>query len=101
MSVDLEEQLKRTRDHLSYGGGTAFPVVLQGVGGAYGETALISRGLSIRDYFAGLALPKAWEEECRCPTHSGAKGAPSYKGVAERAYLLADAMLAERNRGES
>ena len=46
-------------------------------------------GMSLRDWFAGMAIIAI-----------GAH-ATTHEGVAERAYALADAMLAERERGKN
>ena len=52
-------------------------------------------GMTLRDFFAAQALPQAWESEHHKPTHGPE---PTFIGVAERAYLIADAMLAERSK---
>lgn len=63
-------------------GGPAFPVV--------DEDGMASRGMNLRDWFAGQALKWA--------TDSGwLLNEPQY--VAERAYDMADAMLAARAKG--
>lgn len=46
-------------------------------------------GMSLRDWFAGMALPA-------CISMSGQDG--SFEGDAANAYHAADAMLAERNK---
>lgn len=43
---------------------------------------------------AMAALPLAWQSEHAAPTHGKE---PTYLGVAERSYLLADAMLKARD----
>lgn len=54
-------------------------------------------GMTLRDYFAAVALPIAWALECAAPTGPYSEQMePTYKGAAIRAYYLADAMLAER-----
>jgi hypothetical protein len=54
-------------------------------------------GMTLRDYFAGEALPMAWAEEQKRPTGPYSLCMePTYKGIAQRAYHMADAMLAER-----
>ena len=74
-------------------GGAAFPRMLpDGIGGYS-----VAAGMTLRDYFAGQALAAVYDAENRIPTHNG----PSYQGAAERAYLFADAMLAERERTEA
>ena len=52
-------------------------------------------GMKLRDYFAAKAIPFAVGVEEHSPTY-GTAG--SYRGIAARAYLLADAMIAERNK---
>lgn len=54
-----------------------------------------SGGMSLRDYFAAKAIPVAtkWEEES--PTYDSHDN-PTFRGIAERAYLMADAMLKAR-----
>jgi len=64
-------------------GGAAFPVPEMGTNERY-------QGMTLRDYFAAKALPSIvsscdWEDE-ECTVQS----------MAEDAYSLADAMLAER-----
>ena len=66
-------------------GGPAFPAPI-----APGADWLCDA--SLRDVFAWQAIPSAVLFERESPTYEG----PSYKGIAERAYLIADAMLAER-----
>jgi hypothetical protein len=56
--------------------------------------------MTLRDYFAAAALPQAWESEHAAPTYNSCKSEPTFRGVAKRAYLMADAMLAERERGQ-
>lgn len=51
-----------------------------------------SGGMSLRDYFAAAAIQAVVPLEIEAPTYNGS----TYQGMAERAYLLADAMLAER-----
>jgi hypothetical protein len=45
-------------------------------------------GMTLRDWFAGMAL------------HASFGSGESFNDVAERAYLYADAMIAERNKGK-
>ena len=51
-------------------------------------------GAPLRDQMAMAALPLAWQSEHAAPTHGKE---PTYLGVAERSYLLADAMLKARD----
>ncbi|MDE2020586.1 MAG: hypothetical protein KGJ13_09650 [Patescibacteria group bacterium] len=52
-----------------------------------------SGGLSVRDYFAAAALPACIQT---CANDSGSAEKESY--FAMRAYMCADAMLAERDK---
>jgi len=52
-----------------------------------------SQGMSLRDWFAGKAIDAACDME-KCDV------CPSFLGAAKRAYLLADAMLRERDGGK-
>ena len=49
-------------------------------------------GMTLRDYFAAMAIAAAAGDELRQPTYAE----PTYKGTADRAYLYADAMLKAR-----
>lgn len=60
----------------------AFPMVIQTVQGA-----VASRGMTLRDWFAGQALAGL-----SAKNHAGGVS------IAKSAYALADAMLAERGR---
>jgi len=73
-------------------GGPAFPHAKVDMNG-WAEDQLAD-GMSLRDYFAARAIPMAAECEANAPT--GARGETTYQGIAERCYLLADAMLAAR-----
>lgn len=68
-------------------GGSAFPVTRREY----------LPGMTLRDYFAAVALPLAWEIECDRPTGPYSEDMePSYAGAATRAYYMADAMIKER-----
>ena len=67
-------------------GGPAFPTTPTGE-----QVAGVTGGRSLRDWFAGQALAQAWESEHAHPTHGNEA---TYQGVAERSFLMADAMLA-------
>lgn len=74
-------------------GGPAFPVVSgMHVGCLKGECCRVSEGLSLRDWFAGQALVGLLANET-----TGKEIAPV--DCVEGAYVLADAMLAERAKG--
>ena len=64
-------------------GGPAFPVT---VPDKYGRAP---SGMTLRDWFAGQALPVVHH-------HGGRYGPQGLKQVAEQAYEVADAMLAAR-----
>jgi len=61
-------------------GGSAFPVMY------------VSEGMTLRDYFAGQALVRIL---------SSANFGDARDWLPDRAYGLADAMLAARNRGDA
>lgn len=53
------------------------------------------KGMTLRDWFAGQSLAVAYKAEEDAPT--GANNEITYKGIAVRAYHLADALLAARD----
>jgi hypothetical protein len=69
-------------------GGQAFPSH-----GSMGE--IVQWGMTLRDYFAAMALPAVYK-----PAHDSTKDAANWsaQGAAQRAYSVADAMLAERSK---
>lgn len=74
-------------------GGTAFPVPgydgPAAGGGSFTQTP--QPGMTLRDWFAGQVLPAVY--------HPGGRYGPEgFAQVAEYAYAMADAMLAERDR---
>ena len=74
---------------------SAFPYVVKYPSG----TTEAKLGMSLRDYFAAQALPAAYTDfwECR----RGLSKVPDdwAEPLAKEVYVLADAMLAERERG--
>ena len=73
-------------------GGRAFPVPENM--GAYGAYQINEQGMSLRDWFAGHALPSVV-----AAVYAGQvehKDGLSEQRIAEQAYARADAMLAER-----
>ena len=64
-------------------GGAAFPHV---------STHIARTGMTLRDYFAGQALAALLE----C---SGIRNSSDHNFTAEAAYRVADAMIAEREKG--
>lgn len=87
-------------------GGPAFPVV-PGFGEAATGPAVDSVGLSIRDYFAAQALASVGSNKVNglgwkligdlAYTHGEWRTSPNMQ--AQAAYAIADAMLAERQKG--
>jgi hypothetical protein len=78
-------------------GGPAFPV--PDTYHPNGQVQYGSCGMSLRDYFAGRAM----QAELTGRSHPNSGGNPvDYAGpICERAYQLADAMLAARERKEA
>lgn len=74
-------------------GGTAFPVheLRSSAGEGFREG---SDGMTLRDYFAAAAVPALIKR-------FGIMDGPANKIVAEQAFEIADAMLAERAKVES
>ena len=72
-------------------GGPAFPVAV--------DKLLVSEGMSLRDWFAGKALAGigASSQEHGCIWQRFSDEDPSPVGIAELCYLIADAMLRERD----
>lgn len=68
-------------------GGPAFPVAL----GSQPDQHLCATGMSLRDYFAGQAIV--------CVLADSSSSADDIPRIAAAAYLVADAMLAEREKG--
>lgn len=86
-------------------GGQAFPTLVRGdvmTEDGWRQREWIDRGMSLRDYFAAQALKGAADSVCDqlSPDHQAgdADVAAHVKRHVRAAYLLADAMLAERTR---
>lgn len=77
-------------------GGAAFPVLERGGNGL----ELTSPGMSLRDHFAGLALPSVYASAMADAAQgSGLFSHPDWRvGLALDAYAMADAMLIARGR---
>ncbi len=76
-------------------GGPAFPVAfIQGSDPHGADADGGNIGMTLRDWFAGNAIPVAAKLEYSYPT--GSEGEPTYTGVATRAYFLADSMIKAR-----
>lgn len=69
--------------------GSAFPLT------GKDSSEILEIGMTLRDWFAGQALPAVYKEACR---DFDQKGYPEHwrYGVAQDAYVLADAMIALR-----
>lgn len=76
-------------------GGPAFP------GGADEESPAYDRGMSLRDAFAIGALPSLLRNAAERSAVDGEPGAlyGGAQGVANQAYIVADAMLKAREAG--
>lgn len=77
-------------------GGPAFPCQLVIEGSAPGESAVVTSalGMSLRDWFAGMALQGM-------ATHHGQICDGYRENLAKNSYRVADAMLAARNGKEA
>ena len=73
-------------------GGPAFPVSLDC--GSAGKQQF--EGMTLRDYFAAKALQIMWDAYDKGYCGLTNRDTPSNEVIAEGAYQLADAMLAER-----
>ena len=75
-------------------GGSAFPVTAKLMNSGYADIKIqeTTSGMSLRDWFAGMALSSMTVS----PDYN--KG-PCNQAMAERAYVIADAMLAVRKEG--
>jgi len=75
---------------MKYTGGPAFPYEIDLPNGDGSEATHYSMGMTLRDYFAAKAMQGylRWPE---APTHGEAL-------IADCAYTMADAMLAERSK---
>lgn len=75
----------------------AFPQpLIETRGGAFEQPEPAKAGMSLRDYFAGQALPKAIEHELALRATTIVPPPFRYDAIAKAAYVIADAMLAER-----
>ena len=80
-------------------GGQAFPLQEQMQPACDGWNAWLSsgqKGMSLRDYFAGQALSESIRHELELRIEKISPGEFRYAEVARAAYVVADAMLAER-----
>lgn len=82
-------------------GGPAFPrrrlAYVDGYGDPYVEDG--QEGMSVRDYFAGQALAESIAHELRLRESKVDPGQFRYDAIAHGAYAIADAMIAERQKG--
>ena len=83
-------------------GGPAFPVAGHCVdaSGAYCGDVVNSKGLSLRDWFAGQALPQIHVSLRIAIDNGTVRNCDFEELVAASAYIIADAMLAARNKKE-
>ena len=84
----------------TYPGGPAFPAdsVTTGDGGRRPQ---VYSGMTLRDYFAAKAMQAVIQTWAHVDVDSGPKSEDELLRVtAEDAYRFADAMLAERSKGE-
>jgi hypothetical protein len=80
-------------------GGPAFPLFIHAAGNCGPG---VNEGLSLRDYFAGQALIALMSSELWTRgLDSNAKPGEFKAALAAHAYVLADHMLAEREKGRS
>ena len=77
-------------------GGPAFPIPHHEMT-IEGQTLRETQGMSLRDWFAGQIAPTIWREFQEDGT--SAKFPEWKNGVAIESYRIADAMLAEREKG--
>ena len=74
-------------------GGPAFPFVFKDLG-AIGIPDVARKGMSLRDWFAGMAM--TGNEALHCIHGDASDAGTAYYSIAKRAYIMADAMLEER-----
>lgn len=76
-------------------GGQAFPMTYEAKGGPDAGAQWIFHGMTLRDYFAAAALQGM--ASYRLVNGQGREVPPA--AIASQAYVIADAMLAERAKG--
>lgn len=74
-------------------GGPAFPTPVEAIGHNEIFNIINAPGMSLRDWFAGQALAEVYQK-------GGRYGDEGMKQVAEYAYQMADAMIAQRDNGD-
>lgn len=80
-----------------YGGGPAYPV-FPDTGGGH---AAAFHGMTLRDWFAGQVLPAmATDEQIKYLAQSHVMADEWPTALAKDAYRIADAMIAEREKGQ-
>lgn len=72
-------------------GGPAFPII-----GGYGEKIDNAAGMTLRDYFAGIAMPTFFPLLINSDTTDDIRVRRKAAAVAALAYQMADLMLLER-----
>lgn len=81
-------------------GGPAFPFIQwRSPDGMIGTD--LSAGMTLRDWFAGQALPQVMNSVSGLDMPTGTTSKMLSEVIAVQAYELADAMLAERSKGGS
>lgn len=77
-------------------GGPAYPSMIGEI--LHGDRATPGCGMSLRDFFAGQALPQVLATQTRCAETGMPPTKDPFADAAEVCYSMADAMLAERNK---
>jgi hypothetical protein len=81
--------------------GSAFPVLDScAFEGGGSRLDCVDKGMTLRDYFAGQALPEATKAAWSEYSEGEIEYEQIFTRAAEIAYKIADAMLAEREKGE-
>lgn len=65
------------------------------------DRAYVFTGVTLRDLFAGMAMQAELNAECIALAFDKIPSTQSQCEIAETAYTIADAMLAERAKGKS
>lgn len=77
-------------EHMDDGGPSAFPIVFSDGSG--------SGGMSLRDWFAGMALSGVIEDHFSGKVQEDYSTDELADGISESSYRIADAMLVERKK---
>ena len=80
-------------------GGPAFPIAAYTLDTTGHPMLMVKDGMTLRDYFAAAALRGCCEWDAIInQKHAVFMGADGFKRLAECSYMIADAMLAERDK---